>query len=125
MRLDYPANIKVIRVPCTGKVDVLHLLRTIQKGADGVYVVGCLEGACHYNQGNLRARERVNLVRRLLDEIGIEGDRVRMYNLSSGEAPTFAAYAREMTEHIKELGPNPLNLDADARKLRKSMVAEP
>ena len=87
----------------------MHLLRAFQKGADGVYVVGCLEGTCHYNEGNYRARERVEYVRMLLDEIGIEGDRVRMYNLSSGEGPTFAAYAKEMTEHIKVLGPNPLN----------------
>jgi len=112
MRLEYPANIKIIRLPCTGKIDVIHLLRAIQKGADGVYVVGCLEGTCHYNEGNIRARERVNHVRMLLDEIGIEGDRVRMYNLSSGEGPTFAAYAKEMTEHIKALGPNPLNKSA-------------
>jgi coenzyme F420-reducing hydrogenase delta subunit len=108
MRLEYPANVKIIRVPCSGKVDVMHLLRAIQKGADGVYVVGCLEGTCHYKEGNYRARERVNHVRMLLDEIGLDGDRVRMYNLSSGEGPTFAAFAKEMTEHIKELGPNPL-----------------
>jgi coenzyme F420-reducing hydrogenase delta subunit len=109
MRLDYPANVKIIRVPCSGKVDALHLLRAIQKGADGVYVVGCLEGTCHYNEGNFRARERVEYVRTLLEEIGMEADRVRMYNLSSGEGPTFAAYAKEMTEHILSLGPSPLN----------------
>jgi len=72
MRLDYPANIKIIRLPCTGKIDVIHLLRAIQKGADGVYVVGCLEGTCHYNEGNFRARERVEHVRMLLEEIGLE-----------------------------------------------------
>ena len=110
MRLQYPSNVKIIRVPCTGKVDVIHLLRAMQMGADGVYVVGCLEGTCHYNEGNFRARERVNYVRMLLDEIGLEGDRVRMYNLSSGEGPTFAAYAKEMSAHIRELGPNPLNI---------------
>jgi len=87
---------------------VIHLLRAIQMGADGVYVVGCLEGTCHYNEGNLRARERVEHVRTLLEEIGMEGDRVRMYNLSSGEGPTFAAYAKEMTENVLSLGPNPL-----------------
>ena len=76
MRLDYPSNIKIIRVPCTGKVDVMHLMRAIQKGADGVYVVGCIEGTCHYNEGNLRAKERVNHVRTLLEEIGMEADRV-------------------------------------------------
>ena len=94
----------------------MHLLRAIQKGADGVYVVGCLEGACHYNEGNLRARERVNYVRMHLEEIGIEGDRVRMYNRSSGEGPTFAAFAREMTENIRNLGPNPLKGTTKAEK---------
>jgi len=109
MRLDYPANVKIIRVPCSGKVDALHLLRAIQKGADGAYVVGCLEGTCHYNEGNFRARERVEYGRTLLEEIGMEADRVRMYNLSSSEGPTFAAYAKEMTEYIRSLGPSPLN----------------
>ena len=123
MRLDYPINIKIIRVPCTGKVDLMHLLRAIQKGADGVYVVGCIEGTCHYNEGNIRARERVNHARRLLEEIGMEGDRVRMYNLSSGEGPTFAAYAREMTEHIKTLGPNPLKIKAKAKAETKAKAS--
>ena len=108
MRIEYPTNIKIIRVPCTGKVDVMHLLRSIQKGADGAYVVGCLEGTCHYNEGNLRASERVEHVRIMLEEIGLESDRVRMYNLSSGEGPTFAAFAKEMTERIKKLGPSPI-----------------
>ena len=84
------------------------MLKAFQKGADGVYIVGCLEGTCHYTEGNLKARERVEHVRALLEEVGLEGDRVRMYNLSSGEGPTFAAYAKEMTEHIKALGPNPI-----------------
>jgi len=112
MRLSYPASVRIILVPCTGKVDVIHMLTAIQKGADGVCCVGCLEGACHYNQGNLRCRERVNHVRSLLQEIGLEPDRVRMYNLSSGEAPTFVAYAQEMTENIRKLGPNPLKKTA-------------
>ncbi len=108
MRLTYPTNIKIIRVPCTGKVDVTYLLKCFQQGADGVFCVGCLEGNCHYNEGNLRCRERVEYIHELLEEIGIEGERVRMYNLSSGEGPTFARYAEEMTEHIRALGPNPL-----------------
>ena len=117
--MDYPANVKIIRVPCSGKVDALHLLRAIQKGADGAYVVGCLEGTCHYNEGNFRARERVEYVRTLLEEIGMEADRVRMYNLSSGEGPTFAAYAKEMTEYIRSLGPSPLNDKGNPKKNRK------
>ena len=119
MRLEYPANIKIIHLPCSGKVDVRHLLRAIQKGADGVYVVGCLEGTCHYNDGNYRARERVEYVRTLLEEIGLEADRVRMYNLSSGEGPTFAAYAKEMTDLIRSLGPNPLNHRKHSKKEKK------
>ena len=116
MRLNYPSNVKIILVPCTGKMDVIHLLRAIQQGADGVYCVGCLEGSCFYNEGNLRCRERVNHVRSLLKEIGLEPDRVRMYNLSSSEAPTFAAYAKEMTEIITQLGPNPLKKGAGVKK---------
>jgi F420-non-reducing hydrogenase iron-sulfur subunit len=108
MRLGYPTNIRIIKVPCTGKVDVIHLMRSIQKGADGVYAVGCMEGACHYNDGNIQARQRVEHVRTMLEEIGLEGDRVRMYNLTSGEANLFVEYAKEMTENVRELGPNPL-----------------
>ncbi len=108
MRLKYPGTIRIIRVPCTGKVDILHLLRAFEKGADGVYVVGCMEGECHFNSGNLRARKRVEQTQKLLDVIGIGGGRVQMYNLSSAEGLKFAQYAIEMTEKIKELGPNPI-----------------
>ena len=108
MRLGYSPEIKVLRVPCTGKVDVIHILHALEKGADGVYLVGCLEGDCHYLHGNLLAKKRVQRARNILYSIGMEGDRVRMYNLSSGEAPQFAQYAREMAERIHELGPNPI-----------------
>jgi len=108
MRLEYPASIKIIRVPCTGKVDVQHILRAFEKGADGVYVVGCMEGDCHYNAGNFRARKRVAQAQALLDTIGIGGQRVRMYNLSSSEGPLFAKFAQEMEAIIRELGPNPI-----------------
>jgi len=121
MRLNYPASIKIIRVPCTGKVDVIHILRAFEKGADGVYVVGCMEGDCHFNKGNFRARKRVEQVQKLLEDIGIGGERVRMYNLSSSEAPLFVEYAKAMSEKIFELGPNPIK-EAN-RKLRKQNKA--
>lgn len=73
-----------------------------------MYVVGCMEGDCRFNQGNLRARKRVEQAQVILEAIGIGGDRVQMYNLSSGEGTKFAAYAVEMTERIRKLGPNPL-----------------
>jgi coenzyme F420-reducing hydrogenase delta subunit len=108
MRLKYPANIKIINVPCTGRVDILHLLRAIEDGADGVYVAGCLEGDCHYLTGNLKAKKRVAYVKKLLEELGIEPERVEMYNLSAAQGPRFAEIAREMYERIKKLGPSPV-----------------
>jgi F420-non-reducing hydrogenase iron-sulfur subunit len=113
MRLQYPSNIQIILVPCTGKVDVIHMLHAIEKGADGVYVVGCMEGDCHFNSGNLRARKRVEQVQKILDTINIGGERVQMYNLSSSEGLRFAQFAIEMHERILKLGPNPIKRPAD------------
>jgi len=110
MRLHYPSNIKIVKIPCTGKVDLIHLLRAMEKGADGVYVVGCLEGACQFISGNISARKRVEQAQEILESIGIGGERIQMYNLSSSEAPLFAQVATEMTEKIKEMGPNPIRL---------------
>ncbi len=110
MRLQYPSNIQIILVPCTGKVDVLYILRAFEKGADGVYVVGCMEGDCHFNNGNFRAHKRVEQVQKILDTINIGGERAQMYNLSSSEGPRFAQIAVEMDEKIRKLGPNPIKL---------------
>lgn len=117
MRINYPGTIRIIRLPCTGKVDIIHILRAFEKGADGVYVVGCLEGECRFENGNLQARKRVAQAKKILDTIGIGGERVWMYNLSSSDGPRFAEYAVEMTEKIKELGPNPL------KKAKEKMAA--
>ncbi len=116
MRLEYPANIRIIRIPCTGKIDAIHLLRSFEKGADGAYVVGCLEGSCQYVTGNLQARKRVEQVQKTLDAVGVGGERVQMYNLSSGEGTLFAEYAKEMYDKIKELGPNPIKLKVKEKK---------
>lgn len=110
MRLSYPSNIKIIQVPCSGRVDIKHLLKAIEDGADGVFVAGCLEGECHFMTGNLKARKRVNYVKKVLEELGIEPERVEMFNLSSGEGTKFADISREMVERVKKLGPNPVNL---------------
>ena len=108
MRLSYPADVKIIQVPCTGRVDILHLLNAIEDGADGVYVAGCLEGECHYLAGNLKARKKVEYVKKTLTEIGIEPERVEMYNLSSAQGARFAEIANEMVEQIRGLGPTPV-----------------
>jgi F420-non-reducing hydrogenase iron-sulfur subunit len=112
MRLQYPSSIRIICLPCTGKVDLIHLLHSFEKGADGVYVVGCLEGACQFNAGNLRARKRVTQAQEILEKIGIGGERVQMYNLSSSEAPRFVQIAEEMTRKVMALGPNPIKVAA-------------
>ncbi len=108
MRLEYPSGIRIIKLPCTGKLEVIHLLRAIEAGADGVYAAGCMEGECHYLKGNLWARKRVNHVKELLAELNIEPERVEMYNMSSAMGPRFAEVATEFTERIKALGPNPV-----------------
>jgi coenzyme F420-reducing hydrogenase delta subunit len=108
MRLSYPAAVKVIQVPCTGRVDIIHLLNAIKDGADGVYVAGCLEGECHYRTGNLRTRKKVEYVKKVLKEIDIDPERVEMFNLSSAQGQRFAEIAREMVERIKALGPSPV-----------------
>ena len=105
-RLSYPANVKIIRVPCTGKVDALHLLKAFERGADGVYVAGCLEGDCHFGSGNLRAARKVRQVQRLLEEIGVEPERLEMVTMSAGMGDRFAEVAVEMTEKIRRLGPS-------------------
>lgn len=110
MRLNYPGNIKIIQVPCTGRVDVLHLMKAMEEGADGVYVAGCMEGECHFINGNLKAKRRVQFVKQQLAAIGIEPERVEMYNLSSAMGPRFAEIATEMTERIRRLGPSPIGL---------------
>jgi F420-non-reducing hydrogenase iron-sulfur subunit len=108
MRLRYPTNIKIIKVPCSGRVASIHMLKAREEGADGVMVAGCLEGDCHYQSGNLRAKKRVIYVQEILEKIGIEPERVAMYNLSAGEGPRFAEIAREMTKKVQELGPSPI-----------------
>jgi coenzyme F420-reducing hydrogenase delta subunit len=112
MRLSYPPNVKVILLPCTGGVDPIYILRAFEAGADGVFVAGCLEGQCHYQVGNLQASSRVKHLQALLDEAGIGGERLEMFNLSSAQGPRFAEVAREMTARIAALGPSPLKRPA-------------
>jgi coenzyme F420-reducing hydrogenase delta subunit len=105
MRLQYPPNVRVIRLPCTGKIDAIHLMKAFEDGADAVFVAGCLEGQCHYLEGNLRAKRRVAYVKKLLAEVEIEPERLEMFNLSSAMGGRFAEIVEEMTERITKLGP--------------------
>ena len=86
------------------------MLKAFENGADGVMVVGCLEGDCHYMSGDIRARARVERVHTILEQINIGADRIKMYNLSAGEGAKFAEFANEFVGIIEELGPSPINV---------------
>jgi len=111
MRLQYPSNVRVLRLPCTGKLEVNYILTAFERGVDGVIVAGCLEGGCHFLEGNLRARKRVERAKKILEEIGLEPERLDMFNLSSAEGTRFAEIVTEMSSRIKQLGPSPLRSD--------------
>lgn len=104
-RLKYPETVRIVRVPCSGRVDPMFVLKGFQKGFDGVMVLGCHPGDCHYAKGNYYARRRIALVRDLLDSLGIEEDRFHFEWVSASEGNRFAELVSEMTEKIEKLGP--------------------
>jgi F420-non-reducing hydrogenase iron-sulfur subunit len=107
-RMQYPAGIRIISTPCTGKLEMEHLLEAFEKGVDGILIVGCLEGGCHFVEGNLRARKRTDRIRSILDEIGLGSERLKMVNLSDAMASAFVQNMQGIMGTIKALGPNPL-----------------
>ncbi len=109
-----PSDVKVVELPCSGKIDVLYLLKTFENGADGVMVVGCPEGDCHYMEGNLRARKRVEIARKLLEEIGIEPERLQMFNFKAA-TDDFGQICRDLSEKIQALGPSPIKKEAETQ----------
>ena len=109
MRLQYPSGVRIIRTPCTGRLEVEYYMRAFENGADGVLVAGCLEGGCHFIEGNLFAKKRVQAVRDILEESGIEKERLRMVNVSAAMAKNLVEEMFDMVDKIKELGPNPLS----------------
>lgn len=108
MRLQYPPNVRVVRIPCTGKLDAIHILRALEDGADGVFVAGCLEGNCHFEKGNFYAKRRVYAAKKMVEEVRLEPERVEMFNLSASEGPRFAEISRIMVERVRRLGPTPV-----------------
>ncbi len=111
LRIPYPANVKLVKLPCTGKTDPRYILKAFEDGADGVYVVACPVGNCHHVRGNERAYARVQRTKKMLDDIGLGGERLDMFFVSGGQGATFAEAAEKMTERIRELGPSPIKLE--------------
>lgn len=124
MRLQYPPTIRMIEQPCSGRVDVRLLLEAFEQGADGVYVAGCLEGDCHFLKGNYRAKLRVGQAKEILNQVGIGGNRLEMFNLSGSMGPRFAEIAHEMTERISTLGPSPINIIRAKARDQKTVSTE-
>jgi len=107
-RIQYPPNVRIIRVMCSGSVDSMYIVRALLEGADGVFVGGCHPGDCHYIDGNYKARRRMVLLNNILDTLGLEKDRVWLRWISASEGQKFADTMKEMTEAIRRLGPNPI-----------------
>jgi F420-non-reducing hydrogenase iron-sulfur subunit len=123
MRLQYPSNVRVLRFPCTGKIEPNHILTAFEQGVDGVIVAGCLEGGCHFLEGNLRARRRVERVQQLLREAGLEPERLEMFNLSSADGPRFAEIVTQFSQRLAQLGPSPLRPGQDGATPRDQETA--
>lgn len=127
LKVQYPPNVKFVRMPCTGKTDIRYLLEAFEQGADGVYVVACPIGNCHHVRGNERGHARLKRAQKILDEIGLESDRLDIFFMSGSQARAFASAAQTMTERIRKLGPNPLksrNGDSETEALKSEEEEE-
>lgn len=106
-RLAYPANVRLVRLMCTGMIDVKYILKAFLDGADGVFIGGCHPGDCHYLNGNLKARKRVAGVRKIVEQFGLEAERLRLQWIGASEGPEFQKSMAEFVEAVKALGPSP------------------
>ena len=107
-RMRYPTNLKSIRVMCSGRVDPAFVLEALKRGVDGVLIAGCHPGDCHYQSGNYKTNRRIKLLKKLLEELGIDPKRVRFEYVSASEGQKFATVVTEFVAEMKKLGPNPL-----------------
>ena len=107
-RIQYPPTLRIVRVMCSGRIDPIFILEAFRSGADGVLVAGCHPGDCHYLSGNYKAQRRVSMLKTVLEQFGLESERLRLDWVSASEGDRFATIIREMTEKTKKLGPSPL-----------------
>ncbi len=106
-RIQYPTNVRIIRVQCTGMIHPNLVIEALTSGADGVLVCGCHPGDCHYLEGNLRAKSRAEAIELMLQDFGIEPERFRLEWVSASEGPRYAQVVTEMVEQVKKVGPSP------------------
>ena len=106
-RLQYPTNVRIVRLMCTGAVDTIYVIKALLEGADGVLIGGCHPGDCHYQTGNYKARRRIAILKKILKELGYDEDRVWLRWISASEGKLFADTVTEMVKELKAKGPNP------------------
>jgi F420-non-reducing hydrogenase iron-sulfur subunit len=121
-RMAYAPNVRVVRIMCSGRLDPQFILKALRNGADGVLIGGCHPGDCHYQEGNYKALRRFTLLKRLLDSMGIEDDRVRLEWIAASEGDKVQRVINEMTEKVRRLGP--LNLEMPVMPLKKEVFPE-
>ena len=109
-RLQYPANVRIIRLMCTGAVDTIYVLKALIEGADGVLIGGCHPGDCHYQTGNYKARRRVAILKKILNQFGYDEERIWLRWISASEGKLFADTITEIVKELREKGPNPVKL---------------
>jgi F420-non-reducing hydrogenase iron-sulfur subunit len=109
-RIQYPPTLRIVRVMCSGRVDPVFILEAFKSGADGVLIAGCHPGDCHYISGNYKAQHRVLMLKRVLQQLGLEPQRLRLDWVSASEGARFATIIKDMTKEIKKLGPSPLKV---------------
>ena len=114
LRYKYPSSINIVRVPCSGSIEAEYIVEALHKGADGVLVGGCHPGDCHYKEGNHKALRRFNLLHRLLEDMGVEPERVRLEWISGSEGKRFAQVMNEFDATIRKLGPSPNGRNVNA-----------
>ncbi len=113
-RIHYPANIRIIRVMCSARVDPTFVVKALVSGADGVLICGCHPGDCHYSEGNYKTMRRIPLLKKVLSDLGVEDDRVRLEWISASEGQRFADVVKDMTERIRALGPSRIACELNA-----------
>jgi coenzyme F420-reducing hydrogenase delta subunit len=108
LKLDVPRNVEIVRVPCAGRIETIHLLKALEKGADGVMIFGCFEENCQFLRGNLRAKGRLSYAHRMLEKIGLEKERLEICHLATNSGVRLAEALYRKSEQLKKLGPNPV-----------------
>jgi F420-non-reducing hydrogenase iron-sulfur subunit len=122
-RISYPTNIRIIRLMCSGRVDPVIVLETLAQGADGVMVMGCHIGDCHYITGNLYAERKIDMLKKLLARTGLEVERLRLEWVSASEGGRFAELVKDFTDQLKKLGPSPLAGDKPDKNILAGVLA--